>query len=83
MAQVEAFRYEKAYGRRRARRDSIRNKYVYEMGVKDLWNILSPLCEKKPLYELQGKTIAIDLSGWIVDSQTAVDNATQPKMHLR
>lgn len=53
------------------------------MGVKDLWNILSPLCEKKPLYELQGKTIAIDLSGWIVDSQTIVDNAVQPKMYLR
>ncbi|XP_012526225.1 flap endonuclease GEN [Monomorium pharaonis] len=53
------------------------------MGVKDLWNILTPLCEKKPLYELQGKTIAIDLSGWIVDSQTIVDNAVQPKMYLR
>ncbi|XP_050449059.1 flap endonuclease GEN [Cataglyphis hispanica] len=53
------------------------------MGVKDLWNVLSPLCEKKPLYELQGKTIAIDLSGWVVDSQTIVDNAVQPKMYLR
>ncbi|KYQ48335.1 Flap endonuclease GEN [Trachymyrmex zeteki] len=53
------------------------------MGVKDLWNVLSPLCEKKPLYELQGKTIAIDLSGWIVDSQTIVDNVVQPRMYLR
>jgi len=53
------------------------------MGVKDLWNILSPLCDRKPLYELQGKTIAIDLSGWIVDSQTIVDNVMQPKMYLR
>ncbi|KAG5342842.1 GEN endonuclease, partial [Acromyrmex charruanus] len=53
------------------------------MGVKDLWNVLSPLCEKKPLYELQGKTIAIDLSGWIVDSQTIVDNMVQPRMYLR
>ncbi|XP_011633419.1 flap endonuclease GEN [Pogonomyrmex barbatus] len=53
------------------------------MGVKDLWNILSPLCERKPLYELEGKTIAIDLSGWVVDSQTIVDNAVQPKMYLR
>ncbi|KAG5307484.1 GEN endonuclease, partial [Acromyrmex insinuator] len=52
------------------------------MGVKDLWNVLSPLCEKKPLYELQGKTIAIDLSGWIVDSQTIVDNMVQPRMYL-
>ncbi|XP_011875697.1 PREDICTED: flap endonuclease GEN [Vollenhovia emeryi] len=53
------------------------------MGVKDLWNILSPLCEKKPLYELQGKTVAIDLSGWVVDSQTIVDNAVHSKMYLR
>lgn len=53
------------------------------MGVKDLWDILSPLCETKPLYELQGKTIAIDLSGWVVDSQTIVDNVVQPKMYLR
>ncbi|KYM99090.1 PREDICTED: flap endonuclease GEN [Cyphomyrmex costatus] len=53
------------------------------MGVKDLWNVLSPLCEKKPLYELQGKTIAIDLSGWIVDSQMIVDNVVQPRMYLR
>ncbi|KAL6262704.1 hypothetical protein P5V15_005496 [Pogonomyrmex californicus] len=53
------------------------------MGVKDLWNILSPLCERKPLYELEGKTVAIDLSGWVVDSQTIVDNAIQPKMYLR
>ncbi|XP_015594834.1 flap endonuclease GEN isoform X2 [Cephus cinctus] len=53
------------------------------MGVKDLWNVLSPLCETKPLFELQGKTIAIDLSCWIVDSQSVTDNAAQPKMYLR
>lgn len=52
------------------------------MGVKDLWNILSPLCERKPLFELQGKTIAIDLSCWVVDSQTIVDHYVQPKMYL-
>ncbi|XP_076383417.1 XPG-like endonuclease [Megalopta genalis] len=53
------------------------------MGVKDLWNILSPLCERKPLFELQGKTVAIDLSCWVVDSQTITDNSSQPKMYLR
>lgn len=53
------------------------------MGVKDLWNIISPSCERKPLYELQGKVVAIDLSGWVVDSQSIVDNVIQPKMHLR
>lgn len=53
------------------------------MGVKDLWNILSPLCERKPMFELQGKTIAIDMSCWVVDSQTVTDNHVQPKMYLR
>ncbi|XP_011505629.1 PREDICTED: flap endonuclease GEN [Ceratosolen solmsi marchali] len=53
------------------------------MGVKDLWNILSPISDRKPLFELQGKVIAIDLSCWIVDSQTITDNAIQPKMYLR
>ncbi|XP_043490338.1 flap endonuclease GEN isoform X1 [Polistes fuscatus] len=53
------------------------------MGVKDLWNILSPLCERRPLFELQGKVIAIDLSCWIVDSQSVTDNFAQPKMYLR
>ncbi|KAG7190391.1 hypothetical protein KM043_006499 [Ampulex compressa] len=53
------------------------------MGVKDLWQILSPLCERKPMYELQGKTVAIDLSCWVVDSQTITDNFAQPKMYLR
>lgn len=53
------------------------------MGVKDLWNILSPLCERKPLHELQGKAVAIDLSCWVVDSQTVTDNMVQPKMYLR
>lgn len=53
------------------------------MGVKDLWNIISPSSERRPLYELQGKVIAIDLSGWIVDSQSVTDNVIQPKMYLR
>ncbi|KAK2586205.1 hypothetical protein KPH14_001467 [Odynerus spinipes] len=53
------------------------------MGVKDLWNILSPLCERRPLFELQGKVIAIDLSCWVVDSQNVTDNMAQPKMYLR
>ncbi|CAB0032840.1 unnamed protein product [Trichogramma brassicae] len=53
------------------------------MGVKDLWNILSPISERKPLFELQGKAIAIDLSCWVVDSQTVTDNHAQPKMYLR
>ncbi|XP_043252508.1 flap endonuclease GEN [Colletes gigas] len=53
------------------------------MGVKHLWNILSPLCERKPMFELQGKTIAIDMSCWVVDSQMVTDHSVQPKMYLR
>ncbi|XP_066595635.1 flap endonuclease GEN [Prorops nasuta] len=53
------------------------------MGVKHLWNIISPLGEKKPIHVLQGKVIAIDLSCWVVDSQTVTDNIAQPKMYLR
>lgn len=53
------------------------------MGVKDLWNILSPLGERKPIFELQGKTVAIDMSCWVVDSQTITDHSVQPKMYLR
>nr|CAD7455556.1 unnamed protein product [Timema tahoe] len=34
------------------------------MGVKDLWSILAPVCDRKPLWELQDKAVAIDLSCW-------------------
>lgn len=53
------------------------------MGVKDLWNILSPSCEKKSLWELEGLTIAIDLSSWIVDSQNVGDVRSLMNMYLR
>lgn len=53
------------------------------MGIKDLWTILSPLCERKPLYELEGKTIAIDLSCWICEAQNIAEYHIQPRMYLR
>lgn len=53
------------------------------MGVKDLWQVLAPVCERKSLWELQDKTVAIDLSGWVVDSQNIVEHSAQPNMHLR
>lgn len=53
------------------------------MGVRHLWTILTPHCERKPLFELQGKTLAVDLSCWIVDSQTVTEHVVQPKMYLR
>lgn len=52
------------------------------MGVKELWTVLSPVSEKKSLWELQNKIIAIDLSAWICDSQHVGDNS-QRNMYLR
>ncbi|XP_063696741.1 flap endonuclease GEN-like [Culicoides brevitarsis] len=53
------------------------------MGIKDLWNILTPYCERKPLHVLEGQKVGIDLSGWICESQCVVDYFVQPKMYLR
>ncbi|PSN53095.1 hypothetical protein C0J52_09149 [Blattella germanica] len=53
------------------------------MGVKNLWLILSPVCERKSLWELENKAVAIDLSCWICDSQNVAENAVQPRMYLR
>lgn len=39
------------------------------MGVKDLWEVLSPVARKVQLDELRGKRLAVDLSGWIVESE--------------
>lgn len=53
------------------------------MGIKDLWGILTPFCERKPLYELQGKVVAVDLSCWICEAQNVSDYSIQPRMYLR
>ncbi|XP_066148801.1 flap endonuclease GEN [Euwallacea fornicatus] len=53
------------------------------MGIKDLWSILDPFCERRPLYELQNKTLAIDLSCWICEAQNVADYQVQPRMYLR
>lgn len=53
------------------------------MGVKELWSILNPYCERKPLYQLQGKVVAIDLAGWICESLCVVDYVVQAKFYLR
>ncbi|CAG0886380.1 unnamed protein product [Cyprideis torosa] len=39
------------------------------MGVKDLWNIISPLNDQVPLWSFKGEAIAIDLSVWICECQ--------------
>lgn len=53
------------------------------MGVKDLWSILSPVCEKKSLWELENQSIAIDLSAWICDSQNVTRTSPHINMYLR
>ncbi|XP_060533504.1 flap endonuclease GEN [Cylas formicarius] len=53
------------------------------MGIKNLWTILTPFCDRKPLYELQGKTVAVDLSCWICEAQNIAEYQVQPRMYLR
>jgi flap endonuclease GEN len=53
------------------------------MGVKELWPILSPYSETKPLFELDGEIVAIDLSGWVCDSLNVVEYVVQPRMYLK
>lgn len=44
---------------------------------------MTPFCERKPLYELQGKNVAVDLSGWVCQAQCIADYQVQPRMYLR
>ncbi|XP_035896062.1 flap endonuclease GEN [Anopheles stephensi] len=53
------------------------------MGVKDLWNLLTPHMERKPLFELSNKVVAIDLSGWVCESLNVVDYFVHPRFYLR
>ncbi|XP_077366747.1 flap endonuclease GEN homolog 1 [Festucalex cinctus] len=54
------------------------------MGVHDLWSILEPVRESVPLYSLNGKTLAVDLSLWVCEAQhvqAMMGRVTKP--HLR
>uniref|UniRef100_A0A182S8Y5 Flap endonuclease GEN n=1 Tax=Anopheles maculatus TaxID=74869 RepID=A0A182S8Y5_9DIPT len=53
------------------------------MGVKGLWNLLIPHMERKPLFELSNKVVAIDLSGWVCESLNVVDYFVHPRFYLR
>lgn len=54
------------------------------MGVKNLWTILSGVGEITDLRELQGKRVAVDLAGWIVQSnQCKAMNNRVTRPHLR
>lgn len=51
------------------------------MGVTDLWRVLSRVAEKVQLEDLEGQTVAVDLSGWIVESRSAKHNT--PNGYIR
>ncbi|XP_063982403.1 flap endonuclease GEN [Diachasmimorpha longicaudata] len=54
------------------------------MGVKELWSIIQSSSDTINLDTLRGKTIAIDLAGWTVDSQCLkVVNAVHMNIYLR
>lgn len=48
------------------------------MGVSDLWEVLSPVARKVHLDDLRGKRLAVDLSGWIVESERATQAVRNP-----
>ncbi|XP_052737343.1 flap endonuclease GEN [Bicyclus anynana] len=53
------------------------------MGIKGLWGVLNPYSEKKALHEIRGETVAVDLAGWVCDSQNVTEYYIQPKLYLR
>ena len=54
------------------------------MGVTSLWEILDPVGEKGlHLSELSGKTLAVDLSAWIVEMKTAGPNVGFRNLYIR
>lgn len=53
------------------------------MGVKSLWSLLEPYAERKPLSDLDGKVVCVDLAGWVCESMNICDYQIQPKMYLK
>ncbi|XP_062136830.1 flap endonuclease GEN [Drosophila sulfurigaster albostrigata] len=53
------------------------------MGVKELWSVLTPHGQRKPICELRGKKVAIDLAGWVCESLNVVDYFVHPRHHLK
>ena len=40
------------------------------MGVRELWTVLAPVKEQLPISALAGKTLAVDLSGWVCQASS-------------
>jgi len=63
--------------------------YIYNiydnMGVKDLWTVLEPVGERCTMADLQGKRLAVDISGWIFQSLQSPVFVKKPTLrpHLR
>ena len=54
------------------------------MGVNQLWSILEPVKQEHNVSSLSGKTVCVDLSGWICEAQCAKGlKASVNKPHLR
>ncbi len=56
------------------------------MGVDGLWKAIKPGCASETLLQwntMRGKTLAVDLTHWIVESNTAMSNVHYYKPHLR
>ncbi|XP_047115106.1 flap endonuclease GEN [Schistocerca piceifrons] len=53
------------------------------MGVAELWHLLNPIRERKTLWELQNKTVAVDLSCWVCDTKNIQEFCPQKRLYLR
>lgn len=53
------------------------------MGVKHLWSILEPACKQGSYDDLAGKTAAVDLSIWIIESRSVSTTNHRNSLHLR
>ena len=58
------------------------NKFC-RMGVRGLWSILDNVKEDVNIESLKGKTLAVDLSIWIVESIEALKHTNILRPHLR
>lgn len=53
------------------------------MGIRHLWGVLEPYADRKPLSDLNGKVVCVDLAGWVCESMNITDYQIQPKMYLK
>lgn len=53
------------------------------MGINNLWTILAPYAELKPIGILRNKRIAIDLPSLLTESMGNIDATSPLDQHLR